>query len=437
MSMMSLLNWLAHLLCEARLLYAVNHENWRDAVRHCNNALRLKPNNVDVLGIRGVAQLSLGNYAQAIADFSQALRIKPMVDTYINRAIAFRNDGKFEDALADCNEALRLRPQDNTIYIERAQTYRQSGNLEQAVIDFKAAIENDEDPDYYRQLAETQVETNDWDGALQSWQRALEICPDDGELYFSRGKAYAHRGDMENANKDFESVKKSPYTIYEWVDTYVQLASFYQDELKDYDKALEYLAELGKSRVTKSFSLFGRGAIYICKRDYSTALRETLAALDYLHHPQLKRMILNNLGVIFGHLGNLDQAHIYLEQAIALNPEYPSPYGNRSALHLKQNRFAEALADAETAYKLKPDEPDILAGLAVAHYAAGNVEKSLELWHVLLKLEPNYSNVEWIKTEKVWFEWTLPYAEAIIKRINDSNEQRITNHEGHPCLSSP
>src|SRR5689334_19298286 len=93
----SLVAWLS----EFSLVFAMNRQNWESAVRHSSRALLIKPNDADILGMRGVALLSLGDAEHAIRDLSRSLELRPTADTYINRAIAYREAGDFDDSIAD------------------------------------------------------------------------------------------------------------------------------------------------------------------------------------------------------------------------------------------------------------------------------------------------------------------------------------------------
>jgi tetratricopeptide (TPR) repeat protein len=202
--MINPINSLVAWLSEFSLVFAMNRQNWDSAVRHSSRALLIKPNDPDLLGMRGVALLSLGHAEHAIKDLSRALELRPTADTYINRAIAYRDAGEFNRSIADCDEALRLRPQDLSVYLEKAQTYQKSGSFAEAVDNIKTVLKHDNDPELYRQLAETQAAAGDWDAALSTWQQALEISPNDPEILLSRGKAYEKHGETDKANADFE-----------------------------------------------------------------------------------------------------------------------------------------------------------------------------------------------------------------------------------------
>lgn len=57
--------------------------------------------------------------------------------------------------------------------------------------------------------------------------------------------------------------------------------------------------------------------------------------------------------------GNYDQAIEHYTQAIALDPNNHVLYSNRSAAYAKQGKYQNALEDAESTVKIKPDWPKV------------------------------------------------------------------------------
>ena len=58
---------------------------------------------------RSVAYTNLGNYTQAVADFSRAIELNPgHGETYSNRGVAYNRLGNREDAIDDMRIAARL-----------------------------------------------------------------------------------------------------------------------------------------------------------------------------------------------------------------------------------------------------------------------------------------------------------------------------------------
>ena len=62
---------------------------------------------------RGIAKHNQGEYAGAIADYNQAIRLNPDdADTFHNRGFAKVKLEQYAGAIADYNEAIRLNPDD-------------------------------------------------------------------------------------------------------------------------------------------------------------------------------------------------------------------------------------------------------------------------------------------------------------------------------------
>src|SRR5437588_220835 len=83
---------------------------------------RLEPDDIDSYNSRGVALCLQNAYAQAVADFSEAIQRAPRAARgWFNRGKAYAAQGLFDQALADYDEAIRLRPQDARTYYHRGR----------------------------------------------------------------------------------------------------------------------------------------------------------------------------------------------------------------------------------------------------------------------------------------------------------------------------
>ena len=60
-------------------------------------------------------------------------------DTYIDRAIAYREEREYEKAIDDLTEAIRLAPANGTAYLQRGKIYRAKKILEKAEKDLEQA----------------------------------------------------------------------------------------------------------------------------------------------------------------------------------------------------------------------------------------------------------------------------------------------------------
>jgi tetratricopeptide (TPR) repeat protein len=90
---------------------------------------------------RGLAHYQKSEYDLAIADFSEAIRLKP-TDTvaYGNRAGAYLKKGNYDQAITDFSQAIRLDPRDWVSYSNRGYAHELQGKPDLAIEDYKAAL---------------------------------------------------------------------------------------------------------------------------------------------------------------------------------------------------------------------------------------------------------------------------------------------------------
>jgi cytochrome c-type biogenesis protein CcmH/NrfG len=161
---------------------------------------------------RGLKALSKGDYDLAIADYSEAIRLKPgFVEAYINRGYAYGQQRDYDKAIADYNEAVRLKPDFWAAYINRANAYNHKGDWDRALADYNEAIRVKPDhvkyPEAYINLA--------WllavcpDAKVRNGTKAIEYAKKACELsewkypswFGTLAAAYAEAGDFNEAVK--------------------------------------------------------------------------------------------------------------------------------------------------------------------------------------------------------------------------------------------
>jgi len=75
-----------------------------------------------------MAHDSRGRPDEAIADFTEAIRIAPdNAVAYSNRGNTYSNTGKLKQAIADYTQAIRLDPANPVRYAKRARVYQAAG----------------------------------------------------------------------------------------------------------------------------------------------------------------------------------------------------------------------------------------------------------------------------------------------------------------------
>ena len=84
------------------------------SIAGCTNIIKLgkdtKPNLAIAYANRGNDYLNKGDYAHAISDYTQSLKLKPDADVYNNRGASYDYTGEYDLAIADYDQAIKLKP---------------------------------------------------------------------------------------------------------------------------------------------------------------------------------------------------------------------------------------------------------------------------------------------------------------------------------------
>ena len=126
--------------------------NWRDFSKEVSEDIEQVASDIlriDELINRGNAHRQAGELDQAIADYTEAIRLSPsaagtynsqgIAKAYANRGIAYCDEGEYEKAIADHTESIRLRPDCDATYCLRGVAHAKAGNQAEAELDFDQA----------------------------------------------------------------------------------------------------------------------------------------------------------------------------------------------------------------------------------------------------------------------------------------------------------
>jgi len=203
------------------------------AIADYDEAIRLDSTNVQAHNNRGGTLCQRGDFDKAIADFDEAIRLDPKYsNAFANRAAAWDAKGELDKALADYAEAIRLDPRNVWALIKRGDTWYRKGDFKEALADYDKAIDIDpksmeahgarawlratcpdeayrggaksvedatkaseladrKDSDMLDTLAAAYAESGQFDKAVESQEKAIELAPEDEkEEYRSRLKLY-------------------------------------------------------------------------------------------------------------------------------------------------------------------------------------------------------------------------------------------------------
>jgi tetratricopeptide (TPR) repeat protein len=127
---------------------ATEAKDWDKAIDAFRKATELdrkqEPNLVSALQHRGMEHTTQQQYPEAIADFSEALKLKPDdPGIYERRAYVEMKTNGYDKALADYSEAIKLKPKEVRYYLLRSYIYETKGDIKSSMADTEEALKLD------------------------------------------------------------------------------------------------------------------------------------------------------------------------------------------------------------------------------------------------------------------------------------------------------
>jgi tetratricopeptide (TPR) repeat protein len=216
----------------------MNSENYKGAIKDFNFAIALDPNNADALLARDAVKKVLGETsnersAEGEIKVSSGYSIPATAEAAVESAkwwVAEGNkkirSGDYKRAIQDFNFAITIDPNNADALLARDAVKKvlgetsnersaegeikvNSANYMGAIQDWNKAIELDPSNDtYYKLRGGNKYKLEDYRGAIQDWNKAIELDPSNDTYYALRGGAKYiledYRGVIQDLNKAIE-----------------------------------------------------------------------------------------------------------------------------------------------------------------------------------------------------------------------------------------
>lgn len=326
----------------------LDRHEFDNAIADYTQALSIKPDDVEALNRRGLSWREKGEIARAIADFDHALTIAPdFAEAFNNRGMAWSNLGEYDKAIADFSRAVSLRPGHVAPLTNRGTAWRNKGEFDKAIVDF---------------------------------DHALAISPGDTAVLINRGNAWRDRGDLDKA-------------------------------IADYTQAISIDA-------ADTDAMNNRGVAWLDKGEYERAIADYSLALRI--KPDFAEAFANR-GFAWQVMRNFRNAVADYEAAISLDPHDPDALNRLARLRATAPDPAyrngeEAVRLAERALKIV-QKAYIADTLGAAHVAAGNPEAAAAAYERAMTLGQRETVIEYQEHLKAYGCYDGP--------IDGNNEPRL------------
>jgi tetratricopeptide (TPR) repeat protein len=116
--------------------------NYHDAIRDFTTSLEINRKDPDIYLNRGMASLQLGNYPDALSDFAAGLEINPKEPGfYVNRGIVYAANQRFAEAVAEFDRALEFNAGNPVALFNRGQTLRLMSRYDEGTANIRKSCE--------------------------------------------------------------------------------------------------------------------------------------------------------------------------------------------------------------------------------------------------------------------------------------------------------
>jgi tetratricopeptide (TPR) repeat protein/S1-C subfamily serine protease len=185
--------------------------NYDQALIDYNKAIDLDPDNPHFTAPytgRGWIYYVLGDYELALADFDRSLELNPSAYAFVRRAVTHDAAGNSAQAVQDFEQAiLTYEGEPVEAHNELAWTlaYHLDTHFDVALVHAQRAVELESRADNHDTLALVHYKLEQYDQALEHYDIAIALDPEQAESYKGRGDVYLALDDQEAALADYQS----------------------------------------------------------------------------------------------------------------------------------------------------------------------------------------------------------------------------------------
>ncbi len=230
----------------------------------------------------------------------------------------------------------------------------------------------------------------EYEQAIASYDKALEIKPDDHEAWYGRGFALGNLGRFAEAIASFDqALEIKPDDHEAWYNRGFALDDLgrFAEAIASYDKALEIKPDCHQAWYGRGFALGNLGR-----------LEEAIASFDKaLEFKPDDHQAWYGRGFALDDLGRFAEAIASYDKALEIKPDDHDAWNYRGVALGNLDRLAEAIASFDRALEFKPDDPDTWDNRGYVLTCMGRYKDALESCDRAIKINPNHTNAYYNK----------------------------------------
>ncbi|REJ47589.1 MAG: tetratricopeptide repeat protein [Microcystis flos-aquae DF17] len=231
----------------------------------------------------------------------------------------------------------------------------------------------------------------EYEQAIASYDKALEIKPDYHEAWNNRGIALGNLGRFEQAIASYDQALEFKPDYHEaWNNRGIALRNLgrFEQAIASYDRALEFKPDKHEAWNNRGNALRNLGRLAEAIASYDRALE---IKPDY-HEAWYNR------GVALANLGRLAEAIASYDRALEFKPDFHEAWYNRGNALGNLGRFEQAIASYDRALEINSNYANTYYNKACCYGLQNNVELAIENLQRAINLDVEYQDMA--KTDK-------------------------------------
>lgn len=218
--------------------------DYKNRIQDQDVFIKLNPSNSLALSKRAFYKEKIGDLDGSVEDYTKAIEYLPLeVTNYYYRGLTLTEMNLYQKAILDFSKALVMRPDLLYILLDRGQAYSTLSQFDKALKDFESFQKlTPTDPRGFYYRAETKLRQKDSIGAFEDYNKSILIDRTFEMAYYGRGSLYiVLKKDLEKAMQDYNTaIKLNPenYINYAGRAYVYMIKRDFKKAIKDYEKSI-------------------------------------------------------------------------------------------------------------------------------------------------------------------------------------------------------
>jgi tetratricopeptide (TPR) repeat protein len=363
----------------------------------------------DIYFYRGNAYISKNEMDRAVADYDQAIKIKPdFAPAYQNRGAVYLTKSDTTRAISDYDRAITIRPESAESYNNRGVAYSINKDLDRAIADYDQAVKLQ--PAFavaYANRAEARNRKDQYDLALSDFDRALQLQPDFAAAYQGRARVYLGKGELDLALNDLnQAIKLNSNFAWAYITrgfVYLRKEDFAL-ALADLDKAIKIEPNSADAYIIRGFISATREDVERATADYFQAVAiDPAYATPHTENDDNKdstrlsfakptfALAFHKRALAYAAKGDRERAIADCNQALKITPNYAEVYNSLGNLYDEKGDREVAIENFNKAIKLKPDLVEAYHNRGLAYQHKGDFDRAIADYNYSIKQKPDFA----------------------------------------------